>query len=177
MTLEDAVEEFRVGNNAATGSKAAEFLSRVVCGNIIKSPQEPKYRKIKTSSAKFSDVVMVCRGAVRLLTEAGFVLDHGELSLPESADVEMLKSLQGYLVGYLEGLKREEEDKRRAAVAERQEAMKQKRQAEKERAELVKKQMAQDQKDLLSNRVVKASHATELHFGSNMQVFQPKRSG
>lgn len=63
-------------------------------GNVIASPSEPKYRKIRHSNPNFTAKVYGCSGAPELLELAGFKKDsieEGHLVLPESADLALLQ--------------------------------------------------------------------------------------
>jgi len=75
------LREARLGDFDA----ASSTLNKVL-GNIVASPDEAKYRKLRTSNAKIS-ALLATRGVRAVLVGAGFVEEGEFLVLPEAADV------------------------------------------------------------------------------------------
>lgn len=76
-----------------------DTLSKIL-GNIVTSPAEPKFRKLKTTNNRIKALLEV-GGALKLLLGSGFVEEVEALQLPEAADLapvtaalESLKSQQ-----------------------------------------------------------------------------------
>lgn len=66
-------------------SDASSTLNKIL-GNIVASPTEAKYRKLRVSNAKIG-ALLATRGVRALLIGAGFVEEGEFLVLPEAADV------------------------------------------------------------------------------------------
>jgi hypothetical protein len=58
-----------------------------VLGNIVASPDEPKFRKLRTSNAKIS-ALLATRGVRAILIGSGFIEEGEMLVLPETATAE-----------------------------------------------------------------------------------------
>jgi len=83
-------------------------------GNVLANPQEPKYRKIRSSNPNFVAKVYSCKGAPELFTLAGFKdnIEPGFLILPEQADVKLLQQGLDALTAQ-EATRSESEEKKR----------------------------------------------------------------
>ncbi|RLN68272.1 hypothetical protein BBJ29_000851 [Phytophthora kernoviae] len=83
------------GNDPPRAISAAETLIKML-GNVVKNPQEEKFRKIRLSNAAIQSKLVAVPGAVDILTEAGFSkleLD-GEVYLMLAADVFQVERVQ-----------------------------------------------------------------------------------
>ncbi len=79
------------------GKACADFL-KGVCENIVKHPEEAKYRRLKCSSAVFASKVAPVLGGKELLLRAGFVAsseDGGEHLHFHGEDIALLQVLCG----------------------------------------------------------------------------------
>jgi peptidyl-prolyl cis-trans isomerase C len=83
-----------------------------IFGNILSSPAEAKYRRLRTANEKVSALVSA-RGVRQLLKGSGFVEEEGALLLPEAADLSPLCAAAAALRAQHE---------QRVALAERQKA-------------------------------------------------------
>ena len=85
-------------------------------GNVLASPDEPKFRKIRTSNAAFAAKVYSCKGAPELLALAGFddAPESGHLVLPAGADLAPLQHALDLLKAQAAGRTEAEEKKRKA---------------------------------------------------------------
>ena len=54
-----------------SGAAAAEVLSRLL-GNVLGSPAEPKFRRVRLSNPKIAAAVVEASGGVELLLACGF---------------------------------------------------------------------------------------------------------
>ena len=69
---------------------AVKILGKVLC-NIMASPEEEKFRKLKKTNKMVEGKLLPCRGAVQLLTAVGFRNVDGVLTLAEERlDVAVL---------------------------------------------------------------------------------------
>lgn len=64
---------------------ASSTLSKIL-GNIVGSPDEPKFRKLRVSNAKIS-ALLATKGVRAILLGCGFVEEGEFLTLPDGADV------------------------------------------------------------------------------------------
>mmetsp|Transcript_18203 Transcript_18203/g.52713 ORF Transcript_18203/g.52713 Transcript_18203/m.52713 type:complete len:273 (+) Transcript_18203:36-854(+) len=90
-------------------------------GNVLASPDEPKFRKIRTSNATFAAKVYSCKGAPELLALAGFddAPESGHLVLPAGADLAPLQHALDLLKAQAAG-RTEAEEKKRKLLAEKE---------------------------------------------------------
>lgn len=69
--------------------------------NVVNCPQQEKYRRIKRSNDKFSNMVQKIPGAIFLLRIAGFLLDEEAIFLPMDAQIERVKKTLDLIVHIL----------------------------------------------------------------------------
>jgi len=95
-------------------------LSKIL-GNIVASPTEAKFRKLRTTNAKIG-ALLATRGVRAILTGAGFVEEGGEfLVLPESASVDGVQAAIDKLQAQVTERQASEGAARAALQAERKE--------------------------------------------------------
>ena len=95
-----------------------ETLVKVI-SNIINSPAEPKYRKLRTTNDKIK-ALLSAPGARQLLVGSGFAEDGDFLVVPEAADIAPLQCA-------LDGLRANQSAKSAASAALKKEEMEQQR--------------------------------------------------
>eukprot|EP00435_Cladocopium_sp_Y103_P017077 s2879_g4.t1 len=87
-----AVRQLREKNSEAQLEEAnsIQVLSTLL-GNLVKSPSEEKYRRVKLSNKKIS-MALSCAGAEDLLGAAGFVKTEDQLEVPSDSSPEKVKA-------------------------------------------------------------------------------------
>jgi hypothetical protein len=95
-----------------------ETLSKIL-SNIVNSPAEPKYRKLRTTNEKIKQLLSA-PGARQLLVGSGFAEDGEFLVLPETADVAAVQLA-------LAGLQANQAAKKEAEAASKKAEMEQQR--------------------------------------------------
>ena len=119
-----------------------ETLGKILA-NIVNSPAEAKYRKLRTTNEKIK-ALLAARGATQLLVGSGFVEEGEFLVLPEAADVAPVQLA-------LDGLKQNQ-----AARSEEQAATK-RQETESARARAMATRRVEEQ-PLAKVKQAKASH-------------------
>lgn len=121
-----ATTKLTVGMDMLREARQGEFdgvhatLSKIL-GNIVASPGEAKFRKLRTTNAKIG-ALLATRGVRAILMGAGFVEEGGEyLVLPESAPVDGVQSAIDKLQGQATERQESEGAARAAMQAERKE--------------------------------------------------------
>jgi parvulin-like peptidyl-prolyl isomerase len=94
------------------------MLSKIL-GNIVASPGEPKYRKLRVTNEKIAQLLSAA-GARPLLLGSGFVEDGEFLVVPEAADIAPLQQA-------LDGLRANQKSKRDAEAETKKQDMEQQR--------------------------------------------------
>ena len=103
-----------------------ETLSKILA-NILGSPAEAKYRKLRTTNEKIK-ALLSARGATQLLIGSGFVEEGEFLVLPEAADLAIVQqALDGLKDNVTSKGKEEAAAKRQATESARAQAMATKR--------------------------------------------------
>lgn len=69
---------------------------KIIFSNIVKNPNEDKYKKVKLTNPNFHERVGKINLAIKVLTELGFV-EEGEFMTLKSYDEEILKSTIAFL--------------------------------------------------------------------------------
>ncbi|OXU22370.1 hypothetical protein TSAR_007728 [Trichomalopsis sarcophagae] len=77
--------------------KEAHQILLKLCNNILKHPQDLKYRKIKIDNPVVSSKLLPAAGAIECLFEAGFVENDDEFFLPLNASLTGVRDLYGLL--------------------------------------------------------------------------------
>lgn len=95
-----------------------ETLSKIL-SNIVTSPAEPKYRRLRTTNEKIK-LLLSASGARQLLVGSGFVEEGEFLVLPEGANVAAVELALG-------GLRANQTSKKEAEAAIKKEEMEQQR--------------------------------------------------
>ena len=95
MTLA-AVEDALSRILSQTGAKPGLTLANKIVSNILAS-EDPKYRKVKTSSTALQKLLSL-DGGLELLLAVGFEPDSDELILPASASPVALLQVRGHIV-------------------------------------------------------------------------------
>ncbi|XP_030044841.1 peptide-N(4)-(N-acetyl-beta-glucosaminyl)asparagine amidase-like [Microcaecilia unicolor] len=72
----------------------ASKLLLIYADNILRSPNEEKYRSIRIGSPSFSTRLLPVRGAVQCLFEMGFEEEETHLVFPKKASVEQLRRVR-----------------------------------------------------------------------------------
>lgn len=92
-TIAEAIELLRL-NDGLEFVAATELLFKIL-QNIMKNPDEPKFRTLKRSGASFTKAVGSAKGGVRFLKACGFVEagdgDDATLTLPAGASTALLE--------------------------------------------------------------------------------------
>jgi len=106
----------KVGLDMLADARLGEYdsayglLSKIL-GNIVQNPDEPKYKRLRTSNAKINALLQT-RGVRALLIGCGFVEEGDALVLPEGA--EAIEATNAGLAGLLA-----QHEQREAAEAQR----------------------------------------------------------
>ena len=95
-------------------------LSKILA-NIVGAPDEPKFRRLKTTNARIAKL-LDARGARQLLVGSGFVEEADALALPEGAAIEPVQASLAGLTAQQKARKEEEEKTKLAAVEEQRAA-------------------------------------------------------
>ena len=95
-------------------------LSKILA-NIVGAPEEPKFRRLKTTNARIAKL-LDARGARKLLIGSGFVEEADALALPEGAAIEPVQACLAGLAAQQKAHKEEEEKAKLAAVEEQRAA-------------------------------------------------------
>ena len=95
-------------------------LSKILA-NIVGAPDEPKFRRLKTTNARIAKL-LDARGARQLLVGSGFVEEADALALPEGAAIEPVQASLAGLTAQQKARKEEEEETKLAAVEEQRAA-------------------------------------------------------
>lgn len=110
----EMLSEARQGEFDAVAATLAKVL-----GNIISSPDEPKYRKIRTSNPKISSL-LATKGVRAILLGVGFVEEGEFLTLPDDSEIAAVQ--QG-----IDGLSAQAAERSDAADAARLEEIQQRK--------------------------------------------------
>jgi len=106
-----------------------ETLAKIM-SNIVNSPAEPKYRRLRTSNERIK-ALLAARGARQLLVGSGFVDEEPDfLVLPEGAEVSTLKVAVDQLKAQQEARKAEEAQAKKEAMEQQRARAMAKRRAE-----------------------------------------------
>ncbi|XP_046482236.1 peptide-N(4)-(N-acetyl-beta-glucosaminyl)asparagine amidase [Neodiprion pinetum] len=83
-------------NDKKVYNEVRDVLSRL-CKNVMKNPNETKYRKVRLSNPIVVDKILPAVGAMECLFEIGFVERDDHLLLPETASLSNLQELERLL--------------------------------------------------------------------------------
>ena len=110
-TWEDCLVQLAL-NGKNEYASCTETITKML-GNILATPLEPKYRKIRTSNANFAAKVTSCTGAVDVFKLCGFrdTVEDGFLILPESASLKLLQDALERLATHAASLSAEEAER------------------------------------------------------------------
>ncbi|CAL1134078.1 unnamed protein product [Cladocopium goreaui] len=87
-----AVRQLREKNSEAQLAEASSIqVLSTLLGNLVKSPSEEKYRRVKLSNKKIS-MALSCAGAEELLGAAGFAKTEDQLEVPSDSPPEKVKA-------------------------------------------------------------------------------------
>ena len=91
-------------------------LGKIV-GNVVNAPEEPKYKRLKTTNAKIKALCST-PGARQLLVGSGFVEEEEALALPADADIAPMQAALQALTAQQAARKEEDEAAKAEAVKE-----------------------------------------------------------
>ena len=107
--------------DAAVVTAATALLTKIVA-NILKSPDEDKFRQLKKTNKQVAATLLPCRGAVALMASLGFRTETVDgvdklVLAPERLDLERLEYARGQLAsGAVLRAKEAHEQEEKAAV-------------------------------------------------------------
>ena len=88
-SIDSAVDKL-LKNQPLTFKIACETLFKVLT-NIISSPDDEKYRELRTDSATFTNKIACAAGGKAFLRAVGFIATETSMQLPAPPDIEALK--------------------------------------------------------------------------------------
>lgn len=111
VTWDECLEQLSL-NSMHDYSTCVETVTKML-GNVIAKPDEPKYRKIRTTNPAFAAKVYACKGASALFRLVGFNdrLEEDFLILQEGADLAPLQRALDSLAAH-QASRREEDEKK-----------------------------------------------------------------
>ena len=106
---------------AATVDAATALLAKIV-GNIVKSPEEEKFRQLKKTNKQVAASLLPCRGAVALMASLGFRTESVDgvdklVLASERLDLDRLEYARGQLVSGAVMRAKEAHEQREKAAA------------------------------------------------------------
>ena len=116
VALAAAMKTFKDKNHPTIMQTSAEMLVKIL-GNIAKSPDQEKYRSLKTTNTTMSNKVLMAKGARQILLAVGFQQLEGkiELTMAKSA---ISKRVIAAVQEQLQAMLTEKVNKQRVATAE-----------------------------------------------------------
>ena len=93
IELDTSIVKKLCDNDPKTFQDAKEILIKLI-NNILRDPQNVKYRRIRLSNPKVESMLLNANGAFEILFSVGFEEDTDALILPLSASIEVLKVFQ-----------------------------------------------------------------------------------
>ena len=113
MTWEAMLEKLDL-NSKHDYTTCVETILKMLA-NVLASPSDPKYRKIRVSNPNFVAKVLSAKGAPECFQLAGFMetIEAGFLVLPEGADLANVQRALDALNSHAEGRAQAEEKKRK----------------------------------------------------------------
>ncbi len=159
-----AVDKIVSDNASVDVIKSAVKLLGTVISNILKEPQEPKFRSLKKDNKAVAAKILPCRGALQLLVSIGFRSAEGVLTLAEERVEEArLNHAHAELASVMEKKAASDASAKQAAAAAKaaQYAEQQRLQREDQLARERERQRMAEQRQELSARRAAEAHRRE----------------
>mmetsp|Transcript_9008 Transcript_9008/g.10833 ORF Transcript_9008/g.10833 Transcript_9008/m.10833 type:complete len:178 (-) Transcript_9008:330-863(-) len=164
------VRELWNANPDSVRDKAVSLISKIL-RNVLKNPTEPKFRKIKRTA--IDKRLNGVRGALQILSFAGFQVSGEHYVLPETCELSNL-------VDVVEVFDKKAKD-RAEAEAKLQEILaknNKKAKAEMDKKEAHRKKIRAEQQQAqkeVKDKIIISSKANKINFGMKLKKFEPPK--